>query len=420
MNITITPHPLTGSIKVISSKSLSHRYVIASGLALGKSIITNVLDSDDLKATRNILSHLGVTFDGDTITGSGELKLKQSELDCQESGSTLRFMIPIVMLQKEMATFTGKGRLKDRPLDVYFELFDTKKLYYHRPEQGYLPLDVQGPLKPGHYRLKGNVSSQFITGLLYALPLLNKDSIIELTTPLESKGYVDLTLDVLQAFGVHILSTPPFYSIKGGQKYRPIKASIEGDYSQAAFFMVAGLIGQPIDLLGLNPISKQGDMSIIDVIKEMNGHLYYDHINCHYHIEPSLTHGTTISLSQIPDLGPILMVLAALSEGTTIFKDCQRLRIKESDRLEAMRMNLTQLGVQMEVKDDVATIKGRSHFIGNQTLDAFDDHRIAMAMAIAAIRADGPITIQGAESISKSYPNFFDDYVKLGGIVRES
>jgi 3-phosphoshikimate 1-carboxyvinyltransferase len=268
--------------------------------------------------------------------------------------------------------------------------------------------------------MKGNVSSQFITGLLYALPLLKKDSIIELTTPLESKGYVDLTLDVLQSFGIHILSTPPFYYIKGGQQYHPIKASIEGDYSQAAFFMVAGLIGQTIELTGLNPVSKQGDMRIIDVIKEMMGHIHYDHVNRNYQIEPSQTHGIKISLSNIPDLGPILMVLAALSSGTTVFEGCDRLRIKESDRLEAMRVNLTKLGVKMIVDGDVVTITGQSHFKGNQSVDAFHDHRIAMAMAIAAIRADGPLTITGAESVSKSYPNFFKDYVKLGGIIHES
>lgn len=419
MNITITPRPLSGHIKVISSKSLSHRYVIASGLAKGISTIKNVLDSDDLVATKNILSSLGTQFKGDSIIGS-KLKLSHQELDCHESGSTLRFMIPIVMLQKELITFTGHGRLKDRPLDVYVELFDQKKIYYRKPEQGYLPLDVKGPLKAGHYRLKGNVSSQFITGLLYALPLLKKDSIIELTTPLESKGYVDLTLDVLQSFGIHILSTPPFYYVKGGQQYHAIDASIEGDYSQAAFWMIAGLIGQNIELSGLNPVSKQGDMRIVDLITEMMGNITFDHISRSYKVHPSTTHGMKISLSQTPDLGPILMVLASLSSGITVFEGCDRLRIKESDRLEAMRENLTQLGVNIEVKGDVATIIGQTQLKGNQTVNAFGDHRIAMAMAIAAIRADGPITIIGAESVSKSYPNFFSDYVKLGGIIHES
>jgi 3-phosphoshikimate 1-carboxyvinyltransferase len=419
MNITITPSPLSGTLKVISSKSLSHRYVIASGLAKGKSTITNVLDSDDLSATKHVLSQLGTRFEGDHIIGS-ELKLNQKELDCNESGSTLRFMIPIVMLQKEVVTWTGKGRLKERPLDVYINLFEQKKITFQKPETGYLPLTVKGPLKAGHYPIKGNVSSQFITGLLYALPLLKKDSIIELTTPLESKGYVDLTLDVLQSFGIHILSTPPYYYIKGSQHYHPIKASIEGDYSQAAFWMVAGLIGKSITLKGLNPVSKQGDMRIVDLLKDMGGSIAFDHETRSYQIEPSATHGMKISLHDIPDLGPILMVLAALSSGTTQFEGCERLRIKESDRLQAMVNNLTQLGIDISVTGDVATIIGKPYFKGNQMVDAYDDHRIAMAMAIAAIRSDGPITIKGAQSVSKSYPNFYRDYQILGGIIHES
>lgn len=419
MKITITPHPLTGTIQVISSKSLSHRYVIASGLAKGKSIIKNVLNSDDLDATKRILMHLGTRFEGESIIGS-KLKLTHQTLDCHESGSTLRFMIPIVMLQHEVALFTGQNRLKERPLDVYFDLFDFKKNYYRKPESGYLPLEVKGPLKAGHYPIPGNVSSQFITGLLYALPLLQEDSIIELTTPLESKGYVDLTLDVLHAFGIHILSTPPYYYIKGGQQYRPIQTSVEGDYSQAAFWMIAGTIGKSVTLTGLNPISKQGDMRIADILKEMGGNVLFDHESRHYIVEPAQTYGLRISLSQIPDLGPILMVLASLSKGTTVFEGCERLRIKESDRLQAMVDNLTKLGVDISVNQDTATIIGSDHFKGNQEVDAYNDHRIAMAMAIAAIRADGPITITGAQSVSKSYPDFFKDYQKLGGIIHES
>ncbi len=419
MNVTITPRPLSGTLKVISSKSLSHRYVIASGLAKGKSTITNVLDSDDLTATKHVLTQLGTRFEDDHIIGS-ELKLNQKELDCNESGSTLRFMIPIAMCQKEAVTWTGKGRLKDRPLDVYLDLFDQKKITYQKPETGYLPLTVKGPLKEGHYPLKGNVSSQFITGLLYALPLLKKDSIIELTTPLESKGYVDLTLDVLQSFGIHILSTPPFYYIKGNQHFQPIKTSIEGDYSQAAFWMVAGLIGKKIDLTGLNPVSKQGDMKIVDLLKDMGGQVVFDHVSRSYQIEPSTTYGMKISLTDIPDLGPILMVLAALSSGTSRFEGCERLKIKESDRLQAMVENLTTLGVDISVSGDVVTIIGQPTFKGNQTVDAFNDHRIAMAMAIAAIRSEGPITITGAQSVSKSYPQFFCDYQTLGGIIHES
>jgi 3-phosphoshikimate 1-carboxyvinyltransferase len=417
MNITIIPKPLTGKLDVVSSKSLSHRYLIAAGLAQGKSKIHNLLESDDLVATKEALKAFNVLIDNHVITGQ-EFKKTTDVIDCKESGSTLRFMIPIAMLQREIITFVGSGKLPNRPLDVYFDVFDQKHNYYRKLTDDYLPLEVRGPIKPGYYKIRGDVSSQFITGLLYALPLLSKDSVIELTSPLESKGYVDLTLDVLQKFGIHILVTDPFIYIKGNQSYRPQEATVEGDYSQAAFFMVAGLLSGEIELKKLNPYSKQGDAEMVDIIKQMQGDIDYDHLSRSYVIKPSQTYGIEIDLSQIPDLGPILMVLAACSKGKTKFKHCERLKIKESNRLEAMIFNLTKLGVSLELKGDDLTIIGRDDFIGNQTLEGFHDHRIVMALSIAAIKANGPITITNSEAIQKSYPNFFKDYQSLGGVIQ--
>jgi len=419
MSITITPQHLSGKISVISSKSLSHRYVIASGLAEGTSEIDNVLDSEDLTATKEALSTLGVKFNGNKITG-GELKAQRQVIDAHESGSTLRFMIPIAMLQKEKMTFVGSGRLPKRTLDVYFDLFKQKNMPFWQITNDYLPLEVQGLLKPGHYSIKGDISSQFLTGLLFALPLLKKDSVIEVTTPLESKGYIELTLDVLKRFGIHILSAGNYFYIKGSQKYQPQKAMVEGDYSQAAFWMVAGLIGDSIELLSLNPVSKQGDYKIVDIIKEMNGQIEYSDLNRIWSISPSKTYGVTIDLSQIPDLGPILMVLAAVSEGKTTFTNAGRLRIKESDRLEAMYQTLTKFGVSIFIDGDTVQITGQKTLKGNQEFDSFDDHRIAMAIAIAAIKADGPVTIKNHLCVRKSYPNFFEVYQKLGGKIHES
>jgi 3-phosphoshikimate 1-carboxyvinyltransferase len=203
--MTIQPTKLTGTLQVVSSKSLSHRYMIAAGLAKGTSIIKNVLDSDDLTATKNALTSLGVVFDQNRVTG-GELKVNQFEIDCNESGSTLRFMITVAMLLRQEIKFIGHGRLPLRPLDVYFDIFNQKHLYYKKEHDTLnLPLTVKGPLKPGFYQMRGDVSSQFLTGMLFSLPLLNKDSVIEMITPIESKGYVDLTLDVLKMFGIHIL-----------------------------------------------------------------------------------------------------------------------------------------------------------------------------------------------------------------------
>ncbi len=419
MNVTIKPKALSGKVPVVSSKSLSHRYIIASGLAIGTSEIKNVLDSDDIEATKKALSSLGIQFEGEKIIGN-KLTLNESTIDCKESGSTLRFMIPIALLQKEKITFTGSGRLPLRSLDVYFDIFKKKNIHFTKPENGYLPLEVKGPLRPGYYPVRGDVSSQFLTGLLFALPLLKKDSVIEVTTPLESRGYINLTLDTLKLFGIHILEVDQYFYIKGGQKYLPINAFVEADYSQAAFWMVAGLIGDKIELTNLDPLSKQGDYKIVDIIRSMVGSISYDDVSRVYTVEPSETFGITIDLSQIPDLGPILMILAALSQNETTFTNASRLRIKESDRLDAMYQTLLKFGVDVKLSEDTMTIKGQKTLKGNQSFESFGDHRIVMAIAIAAIRADGPITILNAEVISKSYPKFFEVYQKLGGDIHES
>lgn len=419
MNMTIIPGKISGKISVISSKSLSHRYIIAAGLADGTSEIDNVLDSEDLTATREALAALGVKFEENKVIG-GVVKAQRQVIDAHESGSTLRFMIPIAMLQKEKIMFTGSGRLPKRTLDVYFDVFKQKNMPFWQMSDDFLPLEVQGLLKPGHYSIRGDVSSQFLTGLLFALPLLKRDSVIEITTPLESSGYVELTLDVLKRFGIHILSAGNYFYIKGSQKYQPQKAMVEGDYSQAAFWMVAGLIGSEIELLSLNPVSKQGDYKIVDIIREMNGQITYNDLNRIWKISPSDTYGITIDLSQIPDLGPILMVLASLSSGTTTFIHAGRLRIKESDRLEAMYQTLVKFGVSVEIDGDTVKIIGQKTLKGNQEFDSYDDHRITMAIAIAAIRADGPITIVNPMCVKKSYPNFFEVYQKLGGMFHES
>ena len=419
MNITIEPRKLKGQVKVISSKSLSHRYVIASGLAHGESQIGNVLDSDDLNHTKKALSCFGVQFKDQMIYGS-KLNYQGEMIDCGESGSTLRFMIPIAMLQDKEVVFTGRGKLPERPLDVYKDLFKDSDVTFKHLGNKQLPLVVKGPLRGGVYHLRGDVSSQFITGLLFALPLIKEDSMIILDTPLASKDYVELTLDVMKAFGVDVKKIKNGFEIKGNQTYHPLNTTVEGDFSQAAFFIVAGLIGDEITLSGLNPSSKQGDRKMIDIARQMGGKILYDEKEKVYHVSPSLTKGITIDLHDIPDLGPILMVLAALSSGVTQFKGVSRLRIKESDRLDAMYQALLKLGVTMTIKDDEAWIEGVRSFKGNITLDGASDHRIIMALAIASIRAEGKITITTAESISKSYPTFFEIFNRLGGYARES
>ena len=411
--IKITPKDIEGSIEIVSSKSLSHRYVIAASLALGKSKIENILDSDDLVATKNALEALGAKIDESIIQGS-KIKKVHDIIDAHESGSTLRFLIPIAMLQDEPIQFIGKGKLPERPLNVYQDLFENTYHYKYLSNKE-LPLEVKGPLKSGVYKLPGNVSSQFITGLLYALPLVQGDSKIILTTPLESRGYVDLTLQVLRQFGIKIEELENGFSIKGSQTYQPGNYYVEGDYSGAAFFVAAGLIGKPLLLKGLNPDSLQGDKTIIDIAKQMGGKLEFT--NEGLMVYPSNLKGVEIDLSQIPDLGPILMVLACYAEGKTLIKNAERLRIKESDRLEAMVENLTKMGAKMTVINDSVLIEGKCFLNGDVTLKTFGDHRIAMASAIAGMHAKNPIYLDDEKVVSKSYPTFYKEYVRLGGLV---
>ncbi len=422
MNVTIKPSKLSGVVGVVSSKSLSHRYVIAAGLAKGTSVVYNVLDSQDLSATKKAMEGLNVRFEDEKVIAE-DYKLIHNEVFCHESGSTLRFMIPIYMLQKEKVIFHGDNRLIDRPIDVYETLFRNKDLgFKYLEEPHFLPLEVQGKLEGGHYPILGNISSQFVSGLLFALPLAKKDSDIELLTPLSSKGYVDMTLDTLEKFGIEYQWEGNHIYIKGKQKYQPRVVTVEGDFSQAAFWMVAGTINKhqlPLQLRNLDANSKQGDKIIADIISEMGGYLYYQKDLKQYVVHPRQTKGITIDVDPNPDLGPVLMVLAALSEGETHFINCKRLKIKESDRLKAMYEVLTKLGVEMRITDDEAWIKGQTSFKGDLTLDAYNDHRIAMAIAIASLRAEGDITITNSECVAKSYPDFFEVFKSLGGQVSE-
>lgn len=415
MNVTIEPRELTGTVSVISSKSLSHRYIIASSLAQGVSKIHHVLDSDDLDATKEALTHFGTLFQGDEVIGR-DFSYDGKDIDCKESGSTLRFMIPIAMLQNQEVRMTGQGRLPYRPLDIYQELFSDQISF---PLNQTLPCLIKGPLQAKDYRLKGDVSSQFITGLLFALPKVKEDSTITWTTPLASRGYIDLTLDVLKQFGVCIIEKDHQFMIKGDQSYQPIEATVEGDFSQAAFWIAAGLLGQKIVLHNLNFASKQGDAKIISIAQQMGGKIIYDENKQHFIINPSKLKATTIDLNDIPDLGPILMVLASFAEGKTHFTHISRLRIKESDRVEAMFQALMQCGIQMKIQGDEAWISGQDMIEGQVILDGCKDHRIVMALAILSIKARKPLTITNAEAIHKSYPTFFKEFQSLGGVIHE-
>lgn len=417
MNAIIKPGKLSGDVIIPPSKSLSHRAIIAASLAKGKSIISNVLYSKDIKATIGAMRACGANIteykDHLEIIGS-DVKRVDDVIDANESGSTIRFMIPIALAVNEPITFTGKNHLCKRPLDTFFEIFDNQGIEYSRGED-YLPLKVNGGLKPGQFNIRGDISSQFITGLLYALPLLNGDSVINITTNLESKGYVDLTLDMLKKFGIVIENVDyKSFIIKGNQSYKPADYTIEGDFSQSAFFLVADTLGADITLHAMNKDSHQGDKKIIQDVLDLGGKITFEDDKLKAY--PVQTKGCVIDFAQSPDLGPALTVLASLSSGVTEFINAARLRIKECDRITCMKDELAKLGAKIEENPDGMIITGVDKLTGG-VIDSHNDHRVAMAIAMASLKSTGDIKIINAECVSKSYPNFWEVFESIGGNV---
>jgi len=419
MEIELQPGTLKGSINIPSSKSLCHRAIIAAGLAKGQSHLENILISKDIEATIDGMVSLGAKIinEGDKlfIEGSGVIDLRKSEINCNESGSTLRFLIPIALLQEREITFTGKKKLKERPLGPYINIFENKNISFDNKDG--LPLTIKGPLEAGEYTLRGDVSSQFISGLLFALPLLKKDSKIVITTELESKGYVDLTLDVLEKYSVNIQNNNyTEYIIPGNQSYMPIDYRVEGDFSQAAFWLCAGVLDGEIECRDLNLESFQGDKVIIDILKSMGAVIKQGDNSVKAY--KSKTKGIVIDASNCPDLVPILAVMGALSEGTTEIINAGRLRIKESDRLKAIATELNKLGAKVIEREESLFITGVESLKGGM-VESHNDHRIAMALAIASIKCNNSVIINDSNCIKKSYPGFFEDFVELGGIIDE-
>ncbi len=417
MNIEITPGTLRGTLRVPSSKSMTHRELIAAALAEGESVLTGVTPSQDIEATVRILTLMGAKFiseegeGGLTFHISGGLKKQDHPLlaDAGESGSTLRFSIPLGLISGNEVRYEGHGKLPTRPLTPYYGIFEAKHISYDN-DRG-LPLTVKGQLPGGLYELPGDVSSQFFTGLLFALPLAQESSTLKSTTVLESKSYVDMTLDTLARHGITVREkSPELYEIPGGQAYRNGTFAVEGDYSQAAFWLVGGLVGGEISLTGLSPTSKQGDKAILDILKEMGGDISEG--NGVITARKSDTHGTVIDAEDCPDLVPVLAALAAVSRGKTEIIHAARVRLKECDRLHAMAVELEKLGAHIEEHPDGLTIDGVETLTGG-TVSSWNDHRIAMALAAISPKCTGDLTIEGAESVRKSYPTFWKDWEKV-------
>lgn len=413
-NVIYSPFAPCGSVTAPPSKSDVHRAIICAALAKGKSVISPVALSNDIKATIGCIKALGaeVSIEGNTLTvdGSNMLKNKTAFLDCGESGSTLRFFIPVAAAGGVNAEFIGHGLLPQRPIGVFTQALP--KAGVECETSGGLPLKISGRLQSGRFEVPGNVSSQFITGLMFALPMLDGDSDIALTSPIESASYINMTVYTMSKFGVKVEKTDYGWHIKGNQSYRPSNYTTDGDWSQAAFFMVAGAVNGSVTVNGVNKDSAQGDKKITEILRQFGADVTQTETSVS--VKQSKLSAVTIDASQIPDLVPVLSVCASFAEGTTKIINAQRLRIKECDRLKASADMLNNLGGNVKELADGLEITGVGRLSGGN-VDGCNDHRIVMSAAVCAAGLQGEIECSYAYSINKSYPDFYIDYNSIGG-----
>ena len=407
MKVKLSSRWLEGSLSAVQSKSHLHRLLIANALSGSNQHIKLGQISEDIAATIECLNEL--------------VSVESPHLYCNESGSTLRFLLPVTMALKEEAAFHGKGRLPERPLGPLKDVLTEGGCVFSDSEDSMFA--VKGKLKSGRYYLPGNVSSQYITGLLFALPLVQGESKIVVSKPLESVGYINMTLQVLDLYGIRIFidrisdEDNVIFTIPGGQEYKaPIEAPVvEGDWSNSAFWLAAGAISRQaegINVYGLSPSSAQGDKEIINLLKNFGAKVFFSDV--HAFVSKGSLSSITIDASNIPDLVPILAVLASVSQGITRIIKADRVRIKESDRLHAICVSLNAIGGIVTELEDGLIINGVNSLTGG-FVPSFNDHRIVMAMTIASCCCEGEIIIDGAEAVNKSYPTFFDDFTILGG-----
>ena len=398
MRAVIEPHPLRGQAVIPSSKSVAHRMMIAAALSQAPTEIRMNGINEDIEATASCLNALGAKIDfsesGCRVTPVGKLKSTDCVLDCGESGSTLRFLLPAAAALGASCTVLARGRLPERPHEI---LLRALRKHGVRVEDAGWPLHIGGRLTGGEFVIAGNVSSQYITGLMMALPLCPQDSEIRLTTPLESAAYVNLTLDVLAQFGIRAEKIGGGWRVFGNQRYQsPKVAAVEGDWSGAAVWLAANAMGMEVECGGLNLDSPQADRAVLDLLKKLGGE---------------------IDVSDAPDAAPALAAAAALYEGETRLIGASRLRLKESDRLHAMAEMLGALGVRVRESESELTVFGGKSIRGGE-VNGYRDHRIVMAAAILGAAAEGPVAVTDVEAVKKSYPNFFETFRALGGKVR--
>lgn len=414
MNVKLKKSNLNGTVNAVSSKSQAHRALICSALANKPTCIVIKNPNNDISATSICLENMGAGIEqnADVFFINPITKANNSPiLNCYESGSTLRFLLPVCAAIFSNAIFEGEGRLPKRPISELVEVLKNNGKCFTSDK---FPLSMSGSLSSGIYKIPADVSSQYISGLLMALPLLDGESEIIYTSPVKSTPYIDMTTDMLCKFGVNILKTDTGIRVPGNQKYKsPQNIYVEGDWSNAAFWLCAGAIGGNVCINNLNYNSLQGDRLIVDYLKRFGANIEINENSVN--ATNSKLHGTDIDVSKTPDLLPILAVVASAAEGKTTLYNAKHLRYKESDRLTATTEVINSLGGKVTEIEDKLEIYGKE-LVGG-VVDSHNDHRIVMSAAIASTLCTGETTILNADAVNKSYPSFFNDYKLLGGHI---
>lgn len=414
MTVNCTPSAISGRIMAISSKSDAHRLLICAALSENETKINCNVMSKDIAATICCLKAMGteISVDGNVITVHPNHFNEKANIDCGESGSTLRFLMPVVSALNIDTTITGHGRLPERPISPLKEEMEKKGVTFHTDNK--FPLHLTGQLQSGEYEILGNISSQFITGLLFALPILDGDSRIKLIPPVESKSYLNITISVLRKFGIEIEEQENLYIIKGNQKYiSPKEITVDGDWSNASFFLCAGALSEKgVTVTDLDVNSPQGDKKILDVLSSVGADVQIN--GTEITVKKNKLNGITVDASDIPDAVPIISVVASACKGDTQIINAGRLRIKESDRIKSVVEMLSSVGGKVEETADGMIIHGGNDLIGGK-VNGYNDHRIVMSASILSILCKGIVEITDSNAVEKSYPDFFSDFNKMGG-----
>ena len=420
MDMTFFPAPLKGAVAAPASKSEAHRRMICAGLTRGATTLNGFMDSADMAATARCLKALGakIKCDGGTITIEGYTKNpgKLPVLDCGESGSTLRFFVPIALAIAGGGVFRMHGRLSQRPMDVYKDLFVPRGVRWRMGVgcDGAAELTVKGELEAGYYVMPGNVSSQFVSGLLFALPLLEEDSTLTVQPPVESAGYIRMTVEVLVNSGIDLEEVASFsWRIAGNQQYQAKDGVLSGDYSQAAVFCCAGALGHDVTVTGLAKETTQGDRAVLAHLEALGAKVCEDEAGVT--VTAGKLTGATLDMSDCPDIAPILALVCQMAEGESRLTGCGRLRLKECDRLAATVEVLNLLGGNARAEGDDIVIQGVKELKGGVSLPNYNDHRMVMLGAIAASIAKEPVVVSGVEALNKSWPEFINVYKELKG-----